>query len=601
MSHPDESSEEQLAPWEKRFYEICRRVNQLLWVPDDFNGFGEYRCEELSVKEFMDLIITVCPKNEWRALVKQMDKPWIAYANSYIQNIIDGINKWRRKLGRRVNSHMEHVVLVAAEDTKQSKNPLSPKDFILKRIPGTLIRQRKLKITESQIVAQLMDMKLGSQFTVKEWYRKYVDAHRIEHLSQEQLDELTLPATANRKWFIEEAEKRIDVEPIKSDKKKPTKGKSNKQPATARMLKIYDGDTIPYPFKSKVKQYRKKKPNIPFVETPTQTRIDYAKVQRPSFSSARGAWEIDHCFNMAKPDDMWLFCVNVNTRYLVVFDHTNIDKQKQHEVANKTLESLMDLARTQLVTSIRGDGSTSYCPKRFRNRVLTPELLSDLSKRSKHGMLLGQGESYALLDWAQEKKISLYFNDSAFTLHNKLVDVAIKTIRNAIGYRIITTGQLQQIVDYYNNTVHKSIGCTPTEMQKNPDYEYQYIRWCERKLSDVLDYQRSQGYLDYKNGNILMVHIDTGKTADKMMKRRVFYDRLGEFVRYEYGNVVVRLFVPVKITNKKKKNGEEYEGEIFVTVPIYHTRFVAKNKESIPKNVADYHVDKAYVADKDID
>ena len=125
-------------------------------------------------------------------------------------------------------------------------------------------------------------------------------------------------------------------------------------------------------------------------------------------------------------------------------------------------------------------------------------------------------------------------------------------------------------------------------MHKNPDIEYQYIRWCQRKLNKVLEYQQDEGYLSYKPGNILMVHIDTGKTAEKMTKRRVFYDRLAEFIEYKYGNVICRLLVGVKI-NSADKNSTH-----FVTVPIYHTRFVAKNKDSIPKNVKSFYVEEAY-------
>ena len=180
--------------------------------------------------------------------------------------------------------------------------------------------------------------------------------------------------------------------------------------------------------------------------------------------------------------------------------------------------------------------------------------------------------------------ITIYFNSCPFTLHNKIVDVAIKTIRNAIGYRKLQPKHMDQLVDYYNNTVHKSIGCTPAEMQTDPDIEYQYIRWCERKLNNVLDYQHQQKLLEYQPGNILMVHIDNGKTSDKHEKRRRFFDRLGEFVRYDYGNVVVKLLVkPVRVNTRAVP-------KIEVTVPIYHTKYVSKNLATLPKSYNDYYI-----------
>ena len=129
-------------------------------------------------------------------------------------------------------------------------------------------------------------------------------------------------------------------------------------------------------------------------------------------------------------------------------------------------------------------------------------------------------------------------------------------------------------------------------MHNDPELEYQYIRWCERKLGNAIAYQQIQGYLKYERGNILMVHIDTGKTASKMTKRRSFFDRLAEFIEYNHGNVVVRLFVPVRTSSGSKP---VYD----VTLPVYHTKFVAKNRESIPKNIQDYYVMGAYVNDPD--
>jgi hypothetical protein len=95
---------------------------------------------------------------------------------------------------------------------------------------------------------------------------------------------------------------------------------------------------------------------------------------------------------------------------------------------------------------------------------------------------------------------------------------------------------------------------------------------------------------DYKPGNILMVHVDTGKTTEKMEKRRSFYDRIGEFIEYVHGNVKVKLDVPIRISSGSAPVK-------VIVVPVYHTKLVAKNRASIPANVKDYYVTQAYVQD----
>ena len=45
------------------------------------------------------------------------------------------------------------------------------------------------------------------------------------------------------------------------------------------------------------------------------------------------------------------------------------------------------------------------------------------------------------------------------------LDVCIKTIRDAIGYRYLSETQLQTIVSFYNDTYHESIKMTPKTMQ----------------------------------------------------------------------------------------------------------------------------------------
>lgn len=315
------------------------------------------------------------------------------------------------------------------------------------------------------------------------------------------------------------------------------------------------GVEMAYPFKSKINQYKRKNPNVDVVynEIPVIQRLPEKQLQRPYFSNERGGWEIDFAFNICndkdkheneeKTIDTWLFCININTRFLEVYHCKRKDK-------NSVFLSLQDLINHHTVSSIRGDGEKAF-------------------------------DSEDVKSLLNRYKIKMFWNDGKFTNHNRMVDCVIKTIRNAIGYRTISPSQLQKIVNYYNNTFHKSIGCTPMEMETNPEIEYQYIRWCENKLNNVLTMQTLYGLTKYEPGNILLVHLDKNKTSNKFEKRRTYYDRVGEFVEYENGNVKINLFTPVVIGTNIVKT---------VVVPAYHTQLLAKNKESIPPKYVNSYI-----------
>ena len=593
---PEEEDDDLFTQIERRLRYTVKEANKRYWVGDNFNGYDEFKCtEELSFNEFRDKCVKIYDEHHWAQSQGFFAQDWNYdtnllgrdYVRKILLNSVDGINKHRRQLGKYIDERMTQIITREADATKDSRNPRTYLDFVTTRIPSVGFIVSHYRITGNQAAEQIRDKKLGSKYTTEEWYNKYKDLHRQAYLSEQRIEELSLPEHSRRPGYnkpdsTKGASSYGDRRPINSDKKQK-KTKVPKPVAPTNNKRVYEND-IAYPFKSKIKRYRKDHPDeeVLFIETPTQTRIDYKHIQRPYFSNTRGAWEIDHCFNMVRPGDKWMFCININTRYLVAYEIP--------ERADHVLSSLQDLHKRHLVTSIRGDGSVAYCPQSMQNAVLTPEILKKLLNASKYKSHSEINLSYEILDWAMQNGITLYFNSGKFTLHNKIIDVAIKTIRNAIGYRILKPGQLQQIIDYYNNTMHKTIGCTPTQMHNNPDIEYQYIRWCERKLSNVIDTQREQKLLEYQKGNILMVHIDTGKTAEKMEKRRSFYDRIGEFIAYVHGNVKVKLDVPIRISSSSAPVDT-------VVIPIYYTKFVAKNRSEIPENVNDYYVTQAYQGD----
>ena len=361
-------------------------------------------------------------------------------------------------------------------------------------------------------------------------------------------------------------------------KPKKDKDKQQKRIDEKNRRRIEHSGTVPYPFKSKIKAYEKKNPDVQYEQTVSDLGFDkktLKNLKRPYYSKYPGCWEIDHAFHVGEQGDEWLFCVNVNTRYLVVYPIP-----EQAEAVHKSIKDLMSRFK---VTSIRGDGSVSYSnAANLKDSVCSTNNLTRFNPSSPEH----KGKpTINLMKMYQRENINIYFDGGKFTNHNRMVDVVIKTIRNAIGYRKLEPDQVQEIVDYYNFTPHRGLRlmgdngyyyATPAEVQDDEELEWQYIRQCDEKLLEVMKYQQVYGLTKYQRGNILMVRIDLGKTSDKNEKRRRYYDRLGEFVEYVHGNVRVILNKPVLI-------GLNYVNEVII--PIYNTKYVSKNKESIPVEV----------------
>jgi hypothetical protein len=173
--------------------------------------------------------------------------------------------------------------------------------------------------------------------------------------------------------------------------------------------------------------------------------------------------------------------------------------------------------------------------------------------------LKGDGER----GFNQLRRYFKFISDSSpFTNHNKTIDRVIRTIRDAVGYRIITEKQLNQIIYYYNNSYHRSIDCNPQEMQDNPDLEDQYIRWCIEKLNEREEKLYKYGLYSYRPGNILLLYVDESKTPQKQNKTRSYWNKIGEFIAYE-GKSKIR----VKLINTDQ----------VITLPLYYTKFLANN------------------------
>ena len=314
----------------------------------------------------------------------------------------------------------------------------------------------------------------------------------------------------------------------------------------------YEGK-VKYPWKSKIDKYAKMNPikneDIDFRHP--DYKLNNKKLFRPSFSEYPNCWELDEVFNLIQPEDQWLFCINVNTRFLVVY---RLYYARECDIipSEQIMRCIEDLNKKYTVKSIRWDGDSRHLA--VKKNV---------------------------------DNIMFYVNNSAFTYHNKLVDSVIRTIRDAIGYRYLQPEQLFEIIDYYNNTYHESIKMTPHEMQLgkkiqivNPEdgsvkiqdfsqLELDYIRKMKMKRDKVLIAQRKEGLKKYQPGDILIIHLDFSKTGAKFEKQRRRFNRLAKFLKYEHGNVRCQL-----IGSREQ-----------LLLPIFYTRFVSKDLKTLPESI----------------
>ena len=601
------------AHMQKRFLDLVRAASRE-FLPRVLDEDFVFNNEPVSEEHFQDKVLAIMQRERNNHVDEDSyeDYDLEVIGSHWIQGTLafwhhDVNNTRSEKLLEFDNKTMFPIITSLV---KNEINLLSRPAFTKLRIPFATQLLKKLGCKPNELYDRIKTWKLGLRFTVEQWYNHYEDRYK-QHLGSTMMEAHS--TFADLPLDSDECEVRPRVSPISGSNSKPTSkfafkpvvparlpsskptktpskpGKPDKQPRVDSRP-VVSKDAIPYPFKSKLRQYKKDHPDAEYMEVPEQPKVQYRLLHRPYFSSTIGAWEIDHCFDMLEEGDAWLFCVNVNTRYLVVYRCPNHKGHKEN--ADETYPQLKKFIEKYKPKSIRGDGSNAYVNPRYLNRVYTP---AELNKDFYDLKISTNRITHQLMQLYMNNNITIYFNSSPFTLHNKIVDVAIKTIRNAIGYRKLKPEHMDQLVDYYNNTVHKSIGCTPKFMQENPDVEYQYIRWCEKRLNEVIANQKLLGYLDYKPGNVLMVHIDTGKTTEKHKKRRRFFDRLGTFVQYDHGNVVVDMIIQdvrVHSSGNKKKR---------VIVPIYHTKYIAKNIQSLPAKYIDYYITSMTEFDVDTD
>ncbi|KAA6380725.1 MAG: hypothetical protein EZS28_023746, partial [Streblomastix strix] len=157
------------------------------------------------------------------------------------------------------------------------------------------------------------------------------------------------------------------------------------------------GDDIYYDKKNILEHFKKLhgKSHDKIQDVPPVYQIEpLSKLNRPYFSPKLGSCETDLVFSMderlIRANQIYLFCINTNTKYLVVFP-------LRDKSAGQIKNVLQILVKNYHVTKIRGDGE-----KRFNGSILK--------------------------SFCQENKITSFFTDSKFTNHYRVVDSVIRTI-----------------------------------------------------------------------------------------------------------------------------------------------------------------------------
>jgi hypothetical protein len=141
--------------------------------------------------------------------------------------------------------------------------------------------------------------------------------------------------------------------------------------------------------------------------------------------------------------------------------------------------------------------------------------------------------SGSLLEYLKINKINHFFSGSPYTNKNRVVDRAIRTIRDGVGLDrelMILLHVVQNVVDYYNNTPHKTYKnkFTPTQAQHVRELESWFIREQQMYFLDELKIQDTH-FGKYNSKNVLLIHFERQKTKKLFEKRRRNFDNLAIF------------------------------------------------------------------------
>jgi hypothetical protein len=127
------------------------------------------------------------------------------------------------------------------------------------------------------------------------------------------------------------------------------------------------------------------------------------------------------------------------------------------------------------------------------------------------------------------------------------------------------------LVNQYNMTIHRMTKVSPIEMQTYPELELQWIQYC--KNINKTNVTRPI----YKRGNVIFIHLNHSKIAQRFTKRRRNFDTLAVFESYVSScNVQCRIIThDLQIIDN------------IITLPSYYTKYCCSDINSIPQAVYD--------------
>jgi hypothetical protein len=280
--------------------------------------------------------------------------------------------------------------------------------------------------------------------------------------------------------------------------------------------------------------------------------VQKKKYSKPFFSSDFGGWEIDFMIvpfltlqssifthfktNQINADQgnsnfYYLFAISINTKYLYVFPSFAKDTTTVIESISKMLNQFV------VIKSIRGDYDKVFV-------------------------------SYILTNYLTLGNIRYYFTPQMYTNRNRVVDRAIRTIRDMFynlgqNASLFDKNLMQKVVHAYNNKIHKTLfnRFTANREQHNSMIEHTFIIEENMELYRV-NHNLMEKY-QYLPGDILLCHIPVKESL--RVKRRKNFHTLAYFIKYLHGNVLIQI----------------YTSDIQIAVPIYCTKFLAKNIDTL--------------------
>ena len=299
-----------------------------------------------------------------------------------------------------------------------------------------------------------------------------------------------------------------------------------------------DNEQLMYPFKTG----NDKIPKKPHLSDHKYT-LQKKKLSKPNFSNTPGCWEMDILVtkDIDRELQLYLVMINVNTRYLIV---TPIASKSAQSIIPPLTQSRDKLIMTfnYPINTIKSDGEKSF-----------PSAIQSVF-----------GDS-----------VKHIIDTSPYTYHNKTVDAAIRTLRNALGENnqvlISNPDIMEQLVWHYNNNkVHKFTQITPTEFMNNPDAEYIYISMMQTELNKIKSRERLQPRP--QPGSIVMAHLPSAKTSDRFAKRRRDYHTLAYLIKYQGSSAIIQ-----RLTAEPNPDGSVEQ----LRVPTFAIQFVCNTLRDI--------------------